>query len=393
MSDLVKNTFNVFEPHLYELDSTKMSNIEIFGKKKFTREYNIIQRKIIFSTKFDVPNNSKLSNDNDSKAEIEKKFYSNYKFFRDFLSSNFESNEIKTELSDIKNLLENSKKIREDIEKFVAQNSKDDTDFFVDKSKKEENSVSHNNALNSNLNTPSNNNINKSFRTKDQANINFFNSNLLNNNNENNNNNNNNINDILQNFKLLKIKENQEESKQEDFFRFYSELDNPVDANAILLNDNFAQNKFFSFHKKLSKFYHNEQFFIEFASEYNKPPKGNNSISPEIRMRMPVDNIDSIFKVRGKDTFANLDAFMLKYDREHKANLREKDLLENIYGILSKCDSSNFLSFLYSKNEDFKYIYDNFAKSNGNKTLEALELSVISNESEMKGESSKNLCG
>ncbi len=386
MNDLLKNTLNIFEPHLYELDQTKLSNIEIFGKKKFNREYDIIQRKIIFSTNFDIQNNTKNSFINEPKPEIEKKYYSNYKFFRDYLYSNFECNEIKSELNEIKFLLENTKKIREDIDKYLSLNSKDDSDFFVDKSKKDENNLNNENtSLNSNLNKLSNTNINKTIKTKENSNNNFFNLNLMINNNENNNNNN--LIDILQNFKLLKIKENHEETKQEDFFRFYSELDNKVDSNAILLNDNIAQNKFFSFHKKLSKFYHTERFFVEFASEYNKPPKGNNSIAPEIRMRMPVDYIDSIFKVKGKDTFANLDAFMVKYDREHKANSREKDLLENIYGILSKCDSSNFLSFLYSKNQDFKYIYDDFAKSNINKTFDALELSGISNDSEIKGES------
>lgn len=381
---------NAFEPHLYELDPTKLLNIDIFDKKKFNREYQIIQRKIIFSTKFDITNNQNanknLKSISDSRAETDKKYFSNYKFFRDYLCSNFQSYEIRSELTDIKNLLDNSKKIREEIEKFFNQNSNEDSDFFVDKNKKEDNksrigkSNSNSNYINSAPNIPNStnnqNNLNKSIRSE---------------NNNNKNNSDNKLNDIMNNFKLLKIKENNEENKHEDFFRFYSELDNPVDANVLLSTDNIAKNKFLSFHRKLSKFYHSEQFFTEFTSEYNKPLKSNNAIAPEIRMRMPVEYIDSIFKPRGDDTFATLDAFMVKYDREHKASLREKDLLENIYGILSKCDNSNFLSFLYSKNEDFKYIYDNFAKSNGNKVLEALELSGISNnESELKGESSKN---
>lgn len=384
---------NAFEPHLYELDPSKLLNLDLFSKKKFSREYQIIQRKIIFSTKFDIPNisikNKNSKSISEAKAETEKKYYSNYKFFRDYLCSNFESNEIKTELSEVKSLLDNSKKIREEIEKFLSLNSKEDSDFFVGKSKKDENNNinnknnNNNNYLNTAPNLPHNHNNNKN-----QNNLNKSIRSEINNDKNKNNNNENKFNEIMQNFKLLKIKEKDDGNKQEDFFRFYSELDNPVDANILLANDNIAKNKFLSFHRKLSKFFHTEQFFTEFASEYNKPPKGNNTIAPEIRMRMPIEYIDSIFKPRGNEAFRALDAFMLKYDREHKASLREKDLLENIYGILSKCDNSNFLSFLYSKNEDFKYIYDNFAKSNGNKVLEALELSGISNESEMKGESS-----
>jgi len=369
MNEFIKNTITTFEPHLYELDQSKLSNLEILGKKKFHREYNVIQRKIIFCTKFDKSYNlsySKKSSE-DSYFDLEKNYYSNYKFFRDFLSSNFESKEIKNELFNIKSILDNSKKLREEIEKFINKNSNEDVDFFLEKGAKEENIIKK---------TKFNNNVDTNFNQSNNL-LKSSNKNEINKQNK-----------ILQNFKLFKIKDDQGDTHQEDFFRFYSELDNPVDTNAIIQNDNISNNKFLNFHKKLLKFYYTEQFFTEFASEYNKNSKGTQSIAPEIRMRMPVEFIDNIFKPRGKDAYANLDAFMVKYDREHKASLREKDLLENIYGILSKCDNSNFLSFLYSKNDDFKYIYDNFAKSNTNKSLEVLELSGISNESEMKGESS-----
>lgn len=368
-----------FEPHMLELDSTKLSNLDIFGKKKFPREYNLIQRKIIFSTKLDYSSNksnNRISNSTINKnnylntqdnlvlkLEREKKYLSNYKFFRDFLSSNFESTEIKTELFETKSLLENSKKLREEIEKYLNQSSlKEDQDFFLQKDKQED-------IVGKNIN-----NTNKSFRG--DSNLNNIN-----------NNNNNKLSSLLQNFKLLKMKDKYDNSKQEDFFRFYSELDYPIDIYSMISNDNAMQNKFLYFHKKLTKSYYQEQFFSEYASEYNKPLKSKNSISPEIRMRIPVEYIDHFFKSRGNETFASLDAFMVKYDREHNVSLREKDLLENIYGILSKCDSSNFLSFLYSKNEEFRYIYDAFAHSNSSKSLEGLDLSGISNDSEIKVES------
>ncbi len=202
-----------------------------------------------------------------------------------------------------------------------------------------------------------------------------------------NNNNNNTI--LFDDFNLLKKKEI-EENKKEETFRFYSELDNPSDVYNILISDNNLQNKFTNFKKKLENAYHTEEFFSEYALEYNKPKKSNTSIPKDIRVKMPIEYVDSFFKSRGKDTFTNLDSFMVKYDREHKASIREKDLFENIYGILSKCDNSNFLSFLYSKNEDFKYIYDSFAKKNTKKTLEGLDLSNISNDSNMKIESKIN---
>ena len=46
--------------------------------------------------------------------------------------------------------------------------------------------------------------------------------------------------------------------------------------------------------------------------------------------------------------------------KTQKITNKDRDLYENIYGILSKSNYINFMSFLYSKNELFKYIFDEF---------------------------------
>lgn len=340
----IPNLKAIFEPHMLELDSNKLTNLDlILGKKKFQREYEIIERKIILSTKFNHNNNNTSEkNKINSPAETEKKYYSDYKFFRNYLTSNFNFDEINADLSEVQILLESSKKMREDIEKYFSKKAKNETDFFKSKDK-------------------------DSFMQEKHKTVRIDNNNV-------------------EDFNLLKKKEIDQNVKEETF-RFYSELDNPSDVYSILISDNNLHNKFISFNKKLEKAYHMEEFFSEYALEYNKPEKSNTSIPKDIRVKIPIECVDSFFKSRGKETFSSLDSFMVKYDREHKNSLREKDLFENIYGILSKCDNSNFLSFLYSKNEDFKYIYDSFAKKNTRKTFEGLDLSNISNDSNMKGES------
>ena len=77
--------------------------------------------------------------------------------------------------------------------------------------------------------------------------------------------------------------------------------------------------------------------------------------------KMGVKNIIS-FR-RKKSNVLQLDSFMSIY-RTKKLTNNEKDLYENIYGILSKSNYINFMSFLYSKNEVFKFIYDEFTTKN-----------------------------
>ena len=78
-------------------------------------------------------------------------------------------------------------------------------------------------------------------------------------------------------------------------------------------------------------------------------------------MKLPVDYIDSIFRSRDTESFMKIDTFMSKFSKKPQiTNFKEKNLHESIYSLFSDQSSTYFLSYLYSKNVLFKYIYDEF---------------------------------
>jgi hypothetical protein len=344
MFDAIKNAIQP-DAHLYEIDKEKLKTIyDVPKKRKF--QYEIVERKIIFAN-----DNKGLQSSIHSKEEIEKNYFSNYKFFREYLTTGFESEETKTEISEIKNLIENSKTIRENLMKHLNL-GKETTD------------VSSNNY--------------ESRGSRKSSGI-LQKSKFLNN--------------FAKMCKLLTIKNKETQPENSSVFKLYSELDNPSDIYSFSVNENFLSNKFLNFKKKLTQSYYKEEFFTNFAKNYHPSSSGDinlkssissknltENLSPEIRVKIPVDYIDSIFRPRESEAFFNIDSFMSNYGTSHKAHLNEKDLYENVYGILSKCNHANFLSFLYSKNDLFKFIYDEFAKRKGNfdqDTLQHVNLSRI----------------
>ena len=79
-------------------------------------------------------------------------------------------------------------------------------------------------------------------------------------------------------------------------------------------------------------------------------------------MKLPVEYVDSIFRSRDNESFLQIDTFMSKYGKKPQiTNFKEKNLYENIYSLFSDQTSTYFLSYLYSKNHLFKYIYDEFS--------------------------------
>ena len=69
--------------------------------------------------------------------------------------------------------------------------------------------------------------------------------------------------------------------------------------------------------------------------------------------------IDGLYDNRDNAYYFYIDSFFSKYNiTPYKVKNEEKDLYKQIYSILSKNNYLNFLSFLYTKNDLFKLIYD-----------------------------------
>ena len=99
------------DTHKYEIDSEKLKKVYNFNSK-LDLQYEIINQKLIFSK--EKQNLGALN-----KSEIENHYYSNYKFFREYLSTGFQGEEIKEEIHEIKKLIEYSKKLKESSEKYL----------------------------------------------------------------------------------------------------------------------------------------------------------------------------------------------------------------------------------------------------------------------------------
>lgn len=330
MFEVIKNAINL-DAHMYEINKEKLKQVYNIPTKS-KKEYEIIEKKVIYAK-----DEKKVFL---SREEMERNYFSNYKYFRDYLITGFESEETKGELQEIKQLIENSKTLRENLMKHF--------DIQMEEgggNQEQENNSSHSGA--------------GSLMMKNKF-----------------------LNNFAKMCKLLKFKENSDKTENTSVFKLYSELNNPSDVYSFSINENFLTNKLLNFKKKLTESYYKEEFFCNFAKNYFNS-SGNNTTSDnipqEIRQKFPVDYIDSIFRPRENEVFYKIDSFMSIYGITQKANLYEKDLYENIYGILSKCNYANFMSYLYSKNNLFKYIYDEFAlkRVTLSESLENVNLSRI----------------
>ena len=296
------------DTHKYEIDSEKLKKVYNFNSK-LDLQYEIINQKLIFSK--EKQNLGALN-----KSEIENHYYSNYKFFREYLSTGFQGEEIKEEIHEIKKLIEYSKKLKESSEKYLNKDKES--------------------------NSPSRASTGKQSYFK-----NFI--------------------DICKLFAVKKEKENTIKKSQE--FTLFTELKIPSDVFSLSTNENFLNHKLLNYKKKIHKSYYKEEFLSNYSNQH-KVNKNNTLISnsglaesfklsPEIKEKFPIEYIDSMFKNRESELFCNLDSFMSLYKTQKITN-KDRDLYENIYGILSKSNYINFMSFLYSKNELFKYIFDEF---------------------------------
>jgi len=326
------------DAHLYEIDKEKLRRIYNITEKK-KREYKVYERKIIYA-------NTERSLIID-KYEMEKSYFSNYKFFRDYLLSGYESDDIKIELNEIRNILKTSKNLRENIQSQYKLGLIDETN------------LEHEDKPADDKKTGNKSDVEK--RKAAQGKTKFLATKRIQ------------KPGVIENFakmcRLFTIKPPEEKREMKPVFKLFSELNTPTDAFSQTMNENHLKNKFLYYKKKLTKSYYLEEFMFEFAKNYYPSTKENQgpiveTLPKEIRQKFPIESLESTFRQRGNDAFHPIETFMTKYGISQKSHLYEKDLYENIYDILSKCNYANFLSFLYSKNDLFKYLYNEFTIKN-----------------------------
>ncbi len=317
----------IIEAQKYEFDKKQINDFYGF-KKKVEFQYNIIQKKIIFAKENTI-------------NKINKKLkYSNYLVFRSLLQSEYDLEDMKEEMENGLQIINYSKNLRNDLYKY----------FNIDQSE---------------INKTSN--LNNSFLKNKKSNINNI---LL-------------IDDFLKKCKLLKIKENIDiDQNLKTNFQIFSNLDKPSDEfSANSLNFKKLNINYFKQKQKLLKCFNRKHFMINYI---NKIKDSLIKITPDnlklnIKDKFSSEFIDGLYDNRDNAYYFPIDSFFSKYNiTPYKVKDEEKDLYKQIYSILSKNNYLNFLSFLYTKNDLFKLIYDEF--SNKNFIYENVTLSEFNNE-------------
>lgn len=324
------------DAHLLEIDKEFLKSV--YKNKEIKKNYfEIIEKKVIFSR-------------NESKKE--NNYYSDFKSFRNYLTSGFESEQTNNEIKEINKLLDSSKSLRDSV---IDQ-------YSIKRQEKKDN-----------ISLSSANAFSKAIMQKKV------------------------VSSFTKKCKLLTVKANDSKTlPSSPKFKFFSELQNPSDLQQAP-NEFNLENKMLSFKKKLTKSHYQEEQFSNFAKNYhiNNNINGNKLMesqetnkekstkeSTAFKKKLPNEYVDSIFRQRGSEAFILIDSFMSNHNVTHKNNQNEKDLYENIYEVLSKFNNSNFMSYLYTKNKFFKFVFDEFSQ-NPKENLNNVDLSrIVSIESE-----------
>ena len=319
------NQNNIINAKNFEIDKEILN--EIYQKHEKTKfVYNIVEKKTIFDKEFTktYPKLNKSEN-----------YYSNYQSFRDFLSTGFTYDYTLNEIDKLKNLLKFSYDLRENISK----------KFGLSHEIGEFNSILLNEK-----------NIDKNQLTS------IFNNYL-------------NAKNFVKICKLLKTKEKPDLKIDNNYlFRLFSSYEKETDIFSLPPYENFMKIKYNKQKKKLNKLFLIENNFIKSVADFkNKFHKGNKNSKKifddsmiNFKGNLKVPYIQSFFHGRDDDYFKQIDNFINIYKENTNLKRKEKELFSSLYEILSKCNPNcvNFLQYLYSNSNIFKYIYDIFTIEN-----------------------------
>ena len=167
---------------------------------------------------------------------------------------------------------------------------------------------------------------------------------------------------------MLRRKKDDEDNKErQKTFTLFSDLDvksTKFDAINFLVNKNKLSEKYFEQKQKLIRCYNREERFINFNKLIKQSviQEAPDSLKKNTKDKYSSNYFDSIYDKREETFYKKIDNFFAKYEiTNYKLKNEESDFYGKIYGILCKNNYLKFLSYLYSKNDIFKFIYDQFS--------------------------------
>ena len=355
---------SIIEAQKYEIDKKQIYDFYGLIPKK-ERVYNVIKKQIAFGK------HSAFKNIDPNKK------YSNYMVFRELLQKQYDIEDIKSEIEEVKLLVNFSENTRDDFYRF----------FHFDRADYIHNAEGQ---------TPTQIGIGMkgdaiySPKNSDESRKRPINDIFLS------------VNDFIRKCKMMRRKREEDDNKDKTkVFKMYSDLNMPSNKFAAMdsyySNKNKLNNKYYLEKESLIKCFNREERFINFnhliKESYIK--EAPDSLNLKTKDKYSSYYFDLIFDKREESYYGHIDRFFSKYNiSSFKLKNEEADFYGKIYGILCKNNYMKFLSYLYSKNELFKFIYDEFSDKDATISNFSLESSLASHvQTKLEGKSQTLLTG
>ena len=341
---------NLINAKNYELDKETLKQYYPYYKIQERPEniYKIVEKKTILF--------KEINNKNEKEKVLQRDYYSNYKSFREYLSTGKNYNYAINELEKIKSILNFSKELRKEIcNKFDLPFTKENNEISIqlpnDKNE-EKNSIF--NLTNSNFNISNSRGerrVSAIFNLVKHPNSKSF----------------------IEKCFLLKEKKKKLDNNENNYmFRLFTKYEKDSDIYNFPKFDGFNNNIFHNQNWKLTKLFYLENKFINIANlkNINSQSSTQSKLNIDNLLKLKIlkyPYIQAFFNGRERDYFKEIDNFVGIYrDNSQSIKNNEKDLFNSLYNILTKCNSdcSHFMQYLYSKSYMFKYIYDIFIIEN-----------------------------
>ena len=340
---------SIIEAQKYEIDKKQIYDFYGITPKK-ERKYNVIKKQIAFGK------------DSAFKKIDKNKKYSNYLVFRELLQKEYDIEDIKSEIEQVKLLINLSENTRDEFYRFFQfdradyniHNGETTTPTKIGIGMKGD-------AINTDRNADDN-------RKRQMGDI------VLS------------VNDFIRKCKMLRRKRDEDENNDKSkVFKVYSDLNIPSNKFACMnhyySNKNKLNNKYYLEKELLIKCFNREERFINFNNLIKESyiKEAPDSLNLKTKDKYSSYYFDIIFDKREEFYYEQYDNFFSKYNiSSFKLKNEEAELYGKIYGILCKNNYMKFLSYLYSKNDIFKFIYDEFSDKDATISNFSLENSLAS---------------
>ena len=326
---------HIFDAQNYEIDKKQIYDIYKISPKK-ENIYNVIKKQVAFGK------------DIAFKQKSENKKFNNYIVFRDYMQKELDIDDIKSDIEQVKSLINLSENTRYKFYSYFRLDRNDfiktnETSKFINIKKKPEK-----------MNSINNNPLPK--------------------------------NDFLRKCVMLRRKRDEDDLKEKQkTFTIYSDLNiqsSKFDAINFLVNKNKLSEKYYEQKQKLIRCYNREEQFINYTKLVKQSviQEAPDNINKNIKDKYSSKYFDAIYDKREEANYERIDQFFARHEiTNYKLKNEESDFYGKIYGILCKNNYLKFLSYLYSKNEIFKFIYDQFSDKDATYTDTSLEESFLEN--------------